>query len=76
MEIFRWGVSSVLRWTILCELFFSAPLILVIGSNVYSEGALTVSSAIWMIAVGALLGILGAILSWYCIVLPQKNMKR
>lgn len=66
----------MLRHIVLWELFFAAPLVLAIGYEEYSEGTLTVNWAIYMVSVGALLGLIAGVLFWWCVVLPIKGGKR
>lgn len=76
MNIFRWGSSSIVRHVVLWELFVALPLLLSLGYEIYAEGDLTVSWAIWMTALCALSGFVLSLGFWCTVVRPLKDRKR
>lgn len=69
-RFFKWGSSSLLGHIVLSEVFFTTPLSIMFFYSNYTEGELTVSWALYIAFMGALLGVVGAMLLWYLVSLP------
>jgi hypothetical protein len=76
VTFFKWASFSLLGHIALIELFFSLPAFLVFLDLNYDQGTLTLSWALYIALIAALLGVVGAALVWYTISLPLIKQRK
>ena len=76
MKFFKWTGSTLIGNVVLAEIFASLPFFLVFTGLNYSEGMLTLSWALYVAFISIIVGIVGGILVWYFVTLPQLEKRK
>jgi peptidoglycan/LPS O-acetylase OafA/YrhL len=72
----RWAASSLLGHVVGFALLYSVPLCVTFLGMTYNEGTLDVPSALWIVFVCGLTGIIVATLFWYIVSRPLVKRRK